>query len=336
VGKILSVFLFALVVSSLFLIDGCLAATCDIGEYYYCELDDQYNTYCECECISCPNGQTSNGRGEVNYCKSPPTIESGCYAVYCQGYDSECPTGVGMGMKCKAVSGCGSPCQKYEVCNPSNGNITTTISGQCHIEGGSCYPDTRECKEFEIDITGGEGEWTCKKEYQTGSANWDGASWDVGGCKCNKVDISADGCDAGVVMHARQENYVQDMSSKIPYKQTHRYCRECAAGKVPTFSAGTANYGGVTVAHHPQSGNGDWGVWKCGTVSAPYYAEGCDIDFIKDSFAQGTASCKKLCGDKLTITSDGATSAAACVPDGGMEYTDDTGTFTLGSYKCDD
>ena len=345
VGKILSRFLLALGFS--LVLTGRCFAICNIGEYNYCELDDQYAMFCQCGCIPCGNGQTSDGHGEVNNCVTSSINNSGCYAAYCQEYNDTCPSNAGTGMKCKAVGGCESPCQKYEVCNPSNGNITTTISGQCHLEGDSCYPNTRACNKFDVKIIGGIGNWTCKKSDQTGDASWNPSSnkWDVSGCQCTKNSIVANGCDSGHVKHTPLPQ-VDTATSSIIYIQNERYCMHCAAGTVPKIASAYENISGdgsglldlflnlfdSLKVWFTSNNNGDWGVWQCENVKKPYYSPGCDINF-NETYDAAVSACKKSCDQYLETKSDGATNADACKPDD-TEYTDGIGTFTLGTNSC--
>jgi hypothetical protein len=312
---------------------GCI---CGPGGYYcqeneYCVADPVNGDY---DCVSCGSGYVPNG--SCTACEVAPV-------TYCSGYDGACPAGVGAGMKCKAVAGCESPCQKYDVCNPSNGNITTAISGQCHLEGNSCYPNSRACSDFDVSVIGGTGNWTCKKEDQTGVAQWmtvnnEDYFWSVSACSCN-TDItnisSSTGCAVGRVEHELAQHNINSVTKKIPYIQIKRYCKECAPGKVPQKA--DAPFVQYTYTEHPyrwysSNQNTAWGSYSCKNVSKPKYSDGCTVRFDM-SYSAAVAFCEKSCDSRMETQSDGATSVAACKPDDTI-YEDSVGKFTLGDFRC--
>ena len=213
-----------------------------------------------------------------------------------------------------------------------------------HFEGDVCYSNERECAKFNVNVTGASGAWTCKKEYQTGTANWtsDGnGKWNVSGCECNKydLDIPGDGCKVGVVEHVNLSTNIQNATDKINYFQGRRYCDTCYPGKVP--KRGNATYQALvpimTLSYQPEgTSQRNWGTYRCEQVLAPYYATGCKINFNKANFIEALNECQQQCDDNyyLTITANGATSADSCAPDSDIKYTDSTGEFILGPDKC--
>lgn len=316
----------------------CGGQTCSENEYCreYSEIEDMGNGINEeyyYMCEPCPSGKVPNDM--CNACVTP--------AQYCQGYNDNCPFGNPDGKKCKKVDGCPSPCQKYEMCNTANGEIIIQISGSCHEEGSSCLSDTRACSQFNVNVVGGTGDWTCKKTDQTGNASWNHSSnkWDVSGCQCTKNSIVANGCDSGHVKHTPLSQ-VDTATSSIIYIQNERYCMHCAAGTVPKIASANENIIGDDSGllnlfnffdslrvWFTSNYNGDWGVWQCENVKKPYYSPGCDINFNENY----DSACQKSCDQYLETKSDGATNADACKPDG-TEYTDGIGTFTLGTDSC--
>ena len=301
---------------------GCI---CGPGGYYcqeneYCVADPVHGDY---DCVPCGSGYVPNG--SCTACEVAPV-------TYCSGYDGVCPAGVGSGMKCKAVAGCESPCQKYDVCNPSNGNITTAISGQCHLEGNSCYPNSRACSDFDVNVTGGgTGDWTCKKENQTGNAQWNNNSWNINGCRCDNDMIVADGCSEGRIKHNLVENTIAHATDRIEYLQVQRYCNKCSAGYVPNKSSHKTSYTGGE-NWHTSDQNSSWGSYGCKKVSKPKYSTGCNVRFDM-TYQNAVAFCEKSCDSRMETQSDGATSVAACKPDDTI-YEDSVGKFTLGDFRC--
>lgn len=312
----------------------CGGGVCADNEYCYEWIEDMGNgiNY-NYDCVACDSGLVPNDT--CDGCRSPRPNP-------CPGYTT-CPdnlvySGTPRTVKCQEiVSGCpaGSGCTKYSLCHVTSGQISGyAVTDTCHLESGVCYQNSRPCSEFDVTVNGGSGNWTCNKADQTGTANWDDSSWDVGACQCSNTSIESDGCNAGVVVHQRTENFISSATSKIKYNQTRRYCRDCKAGKVPVVGDATSTVGGVSIMHYPVSHQPGWGVWKCATVTAPYYATGCEIDF---SWAQTDVvdNCRASCVDAYhTITVSGATSASQCEIDDSVSYTDDTGTFTLSGSVC--
>lgn len=321
-------------------------ASCEPGYYTMCFRDpDNYDNCTDCSCEPCPVGQTSNGLGTVYEDACHMSSNSGCYDMpvdLCPGYDN-CPSGIGgNGKKCKSVSGYPNGCAQYEICDTSTGNITNYVSGECHLEGETCYSDIRACKEFDIDMA--FGNWSCSKTSQTGNAHWypPENAWSTNRCECKVTDknINMDNANTTIKCAKANAEYIvleenryktKTVNDSVFYTSLRRYCSECYPGYLPTIVSSPDSYGVYT----RPSGNGNWGAYACATmVSAPHYADGCDINFALQSSNAAINECKKQCDISLTIITNGATSDAACVPDGLQEYSDDTGTFTLGTDKC--
>lgn len=215
--------------------------------------------------------------------------------------------------------------QYYDVFSPSGGY---------HFEGDKCYSNERACSKFDVNVTGATGDWTCKKEYQTGNAQWidEGNNytyWKVDACKCKQdnLNVSSAGCVVGHIDHELLTQIISNATTKIPYKQTVRYCGQCAPGKIPQKTE--TNSAGVTFAPNSNSG---WGSYSCKNVSKPKYSTGCNINFDQE-YSAVVDACTKSCDSHLETTSDGATSADDCKPDS-TEYTDGIGKFTLGPDSC--
>ncbi len=280
--------------------------------------------------------------------------ESGCHytnpniPTYCNGY-GECDISDwrNLGYKCKKIICEDDGIVGYKVCVPTTGDTTpkflnvsnpdAPVEVAGHFEGNKCYSNTRSCSKFNVFINNdGGGAWTCKPEYQTGNATWvdegDGM-WNVSACKCESEAVVADGCAVGVVKHNRDDSYIiQKATDKIKYKQTHRYCQKCAAGKIPKRDSAETN--GIKFRPDNPSGDYNWGAYRCENVSVPYYATGCTIDFTQSNFNNVVTGCQAQCSSQyLTITTNGATSADDCKPDS-TEYTDGIGKFTLGPDSC--
>lgn len=264
-------------------------------------------------------------------------------AQHCKGY-GECDISEwnSQGYKCKKFICEDDEVVGYEVCVPTTGYITPRFvlnannesSGIGHFEGDKCYSNTRSCSKFDVNVTGATGDWTCKKEYQTGNAQWidEGNNytyWKVDACKCKQdnLNVSSAGCVVGHIDHELLTQIISNATTKIPYKQTVRYCGQCAPGKIPQKTE--TNSAGVTFAPNSNSG---WGSYSCKNVSKPKYSTGCNINFDQE-YSAVVAACTKSCASHLETTSDGATSADACKPDS-TEYTDGIGKFTLGPDSC--
>lgn len=251
------------------------------------------------------------------------------------------------------LSGSGSSSFLCRKC-PDGQEVNDTCDGcKCpsgqHFENNICYPNTRDCKEFDVDVGLDSGAWTCKKEYQTGEATWSsegGSLWDVSDCACDKynLDVLADGCKIGVVEHVRLgSGNVQHATDKISYVQHRRYCSKCYPGYVPKIDDAyyqvSTSFWNTTITYEnyyqPDNSNQtNWGTYRCEKVSAPFYATGCSINFTESNFNSVLNICRSQCDSNLTITTNGATSADSCAPDSDIKYTDSTGEFTLGPDKC--
>lgn len=269
------------------------------------------------------------------------------FAVNCKGF-GECDIQElqDNGYKCRKFTCEDDGIVGYEVCVPTTGYTLPKFvlnanneSGVGHFEGNKCYSNTRACSKFNVSVTGGSGDWTCKKEYQTGNAQWidEGNNytyWRVDACKCKQdnLNVSSAGCVVGHIDHELLTQIISNATTKIPYKQTVRYCGQCAPGKIPKKDSAETN--GVKFRPDNPSGNYNWGVYRCENVSVPYYATGCTIDFTQSNFNNVVTGCRAQCSSQyLTITTNGATSADACKPDS-TEYTDGIGKFTLGPDSC--
>lgn len=308
---------------SVFVMYSAYAQCCDCDEYDGCALGDENIAGSGVECHPC------SYMYNCDYCN------------WCDGFTDHCPSGVPGWSLCKIVTqNCGqvSGCTKYEICNPNNGVQGTFFvpSNVCHLESGICYPNERACSEFDVTVVGGSGDWTCKKEYQSGNAYWmdeEGlySYWRVDNCSCNKSDlaVTTSGCAVGVVKHDLNSPTVPFATTPIPYTQTQRYCSKCVAGKIPQQTS-TLSSGGVTFA---PSSNSGWGSYSCKNVSKPKYSDDCTVRF-DVGYTAAVAFCEKSCDSHMETKSDGATSADACLPDS-TEYEDGIGKFTLGTDKCD-
>lgn len=321
------------------------ADTCNPGEYMVCSLDPQYGSECnDCGCATCPPGQTSDGTGFVSYCPNQ-SGSTGCYTPtdHCPGYTT-CPSGVGgSGKKCKEVSGCSvTGCQRYAICNTSNGAITYQITGPCHLEGSSCYSNTVPCSTFDIDhwAVG----WNCDKSAQVNNATWNANknAWDTKNCTCSVVDrnlVSYGGVSAEHnCIKANADFYVPDanrylttsVTGSVYYAFLRQFCRQCAPGYLPTI----INSPSSGVSYRPESTSGNWGTYECKTpVRAPNYADGCEVDFSKPTGndAVTSSSCTKSCSAGYATQGDGATSENDCEFDTSALFHDATGDFTLGN-----
>lgn len=295
-----------------------------------------YDYYCD----ECPNGK-GHSADDCFTCVSLPK---------CDGYDDTCPSGVESDKKCKQVSGCPNSCQKYEICDINTGAITVGAYpiNSCHLEGGSaCYSNTVPCSTFVVDhfAVG----WNCDDDAQVNDATWNATrnAWDTINCSCSVVDrdIVHDVGGAAADVHCIKANadfYVADadryrttsVEGSVVYSFRREFCRQCEAGYLPQITNSPDSYG---IILRPAGSSGNWGVIQCNTVvRAPYYADGCIINF---NLSNGTAAindsnCSKTCPAGTIIEDDGATSADQCVTDPSQRFTDRTGTFTIGAGMC--
>lgn len=311
------------------------ADTCEPGQYMVCNLDSQYGTSCDdCGCASCDPGYTSDGTGYVSYCPNEYG-STGCYLIgdLCPGYDDTCPASVGSGKKCKEVSGCPSPCQKYDVCNTSNGEISQYTDGSCHMEGNTCYANQRNCSLFgDNNLAPVEG--TQYSGVAKWVANGNGYKWDVGGCTSSAENQESDIANCkSLTFYGRvhsQNRYIANVQSKITYTTERAYCSKCKPGAVLTLMDSPT--GGVY--YRPADVSGNWGGAFCWEqVQAPNYADGCVIDFSKPNGndAINAPGCTKSCPVGYATQEDGATSEADCEFDTSAVFHDATGDFTLGN-----
>lgn len=300
-----------------------------------------------CSCDSndgCPIGQHNVGQNPHTwhiYCEDCVSVSGtsvDCSHCNCYGYNDQCPFGNPDGKKCKEVVGkCPSPCEYYKLCDVATGNITATqIVGACHIEGENCYANEVPCSVFATR----SDSITCPKANQTGSAVWDDDHWRVDGCGCSirhaafetfdflglSLPIWCDDFYATYTVTSANStvNTVQD---EIVYTITSKYCAKCHPGWLPA----TVDSPDGGVFTRPLDISGNWGVVACSTqVTAPNYAYGCVIDF-NLATDDMMAECRKQCPDGFETEINGATKVEDCLYDGYTTYTDDTGTFYIGS-----
>lgn len=330
------------------------ADTCNPGEYMVCNLDDQYGTECnDCGCVHCPSGQTSDGTGYVSYCPNQYG-NSGCYTPtdLCPGYDvSVCPSGVGSGKKCKEVSGCPNGCHKYEICDTTTGAITNEVTptgtNGCHIERGThCEYNTTPCSTFVIDhfFIG----WNCDQGAQIGTAEWktNKSAWDTKNCTCAVRDRNITAAEYGPVaadakcQNANADFYVEEsyrygttsIDGSVIYSVERLYCKQCYPGYLP-FIVPSPNDGvDMRPASEPA---GDWGTSQCTIqVSAPYYADGCIVDWGASTGALAVNECKNSCPAGMILNVNGATGPDQCEVDPSQRFTDNTGMFIIGEGQC--
>ena len=326
---------------------GAFAANCNPGQYYECGEDPYDNSCTECECRSCPAGQTSDGSGGLYYCPSiyptSPYGDSGCYQVPCAGYNSPCPSYLNSNYRCKELDyGCpsGSGCGVYSVCNIQNGNIVfaSYIDGACHIENGDeCQPNTVLCSIFPIDHF--DVGWNCEQSEQTGNAEWVSAqgAWDTNNCKCsvgNKdiamADVNCQNANADFYVKEADRYRTSSVKDCVNYSFSRKYCSKCYPGYLP-FIEVSPNDG---IILRPAS-NGNWGTYKCqNMVPAPYYADGCDINFSLSSGTDAQNACKKSCPSYMETVENGAKDESDCLPKGSQSYEDGSGSFRLGTNMC--
>ncbi len=304
----------------------CGGRMCNEGEYCYSWTEDtpQGPMYYH-ECDSCGTGYVPASTCDVcvlsdSYC---PLSE---YAI-------NCPSGVGLeGKRCKQVAlgdiGCpvGGNCIGYKACDPSNGNTENIVMGECHFEGHNCYSNTMPCSSFPI----GDG-CLCAQSAQTGNARWipSQQKWNTASCRCDVSDKEMSDCKSLNLkyMVKNGDSYVGTVGAYIKYSIEREYCKECHAGYV-LRAVSSPNEDGV----YTRPDNGNWGVITCDIqVRAPYYADGCVINFDLSAGDAAQNACRKQCPTGFETKSDGATNVGECQYDGHTTYTDDTGTFYIGS-----
>ena len=232
-------------------------------------------------------------------------------------------------------------CYKLDNCKYYHGGQVADGEGY-HVENNTCYPNTRACSDFVVDhfAVG----WNCDQWAQVGNAEWRPSenAWDTKNCTCSVVDrdivhdvggVAADGhCIA-----ANSDFYVTDadryrttsVNDHVRYSFRHQFCRQCEPGYLPKIENAQVN--GVYL----RPGNdGNWGVVTCDEqVQTPYYSDRCVIDFNLSTGNAAQDGCRKPCPDGFATESDGATSVTYCQYDGHTTYTDDTGSFYIGSLE---
>lgn len=325
---------------------GAFAAGCNPGQYYVCGEDPYDNSCTECECVSCPAGQTSDGSGELYYCPNiyptSPYGDSGCYEQPCAGYDDQCPAFLSPALKCKKFDvECPNGCNVYSVCNPANGTSYTLSDGACHIEGNGCYENEVNCSAFVIDEA--FGAWTCAKENQSGQATWDytNEAWDTSACTCSVTNKNIDMDVANTVVKCENANasYVvgtadvyktKKLTDSVLYTLERQYCLKCYSGYLPFVES--SPYEGIYIS--PTGVNSSYGVRVCkNLVSAPYYAPGCTIPYPLNSSSMPDV-CRVSCPDRMETIVNGATDDSYCLPKGAPVYEDNSGSFRLGTESC--
>ncbi len=332
---------------------GAFAANCNPGQYYECGEDPYDNSCTECECVSCPAGQTSDGSGELYYCPNiyptSPYGDSGCSDILCSADYVDCPAGVGApGQRCKELTDAcpsGSGCHEYELCNLANGALTYAVTGSCHIEEVSmCQPNTVSCNTFPIMTT--YVYYAVTQNDQTGNATWNGynSAWDTINCKLNSMNKSVSTFTVGgqtVPVHCDDLNVVGVVSAAyqffprtvfepVYYNLTRFYCEKCQAGYLPNIQS-SPNAGANLF---PEGYDGAYGVLMCDEqVRAPYYAPGCMIPYPLNSSSMPDV-CRVSCPDRMETIVNGATDDSYCLPKGAPVYEDDSGSFRLGTEMC--
>lgn len=307
----------------------CQWDTCDDNEYCNVIVSYPYpgNPEYSYECTPCPSGQVPS-----NSCLTCVPAGGG---QYCDSFEENCP-GLGLEYRCKIIDqDCGSGCKKYQSCNSINGNLgPDVVSENCHIEGQTCYTNTRACSEFSNEIINqGMG---CNAVSQLNyQAEWQDNKWDAINCKCE-----VENADTEFLFRCKQLNlhasvqpanrYLSSASSKIRYTLDYMYCGKCYPGYLPDYQ--NSPYNGANI--RPSNISGNWGVVACLIeVIQPYYAEGCVIDFSLPTGAEAYNDCRKECPVGSATESDGAQSIDDCITDYSQTYEDGTGWFVLGGFE---
>jgi len=300
----------------------CDDGGCGVNEYCKRVIEvDHGHAVSSTECTPCPTGSVP--ANSCNLCE---------VSNVCDGYDDPCPAGTPTGAKCKEnTTTCPSPCSYYEICYPwlPATQMEELVIGACHIENDTCYSNTRACRDFS-SLVYNFGQVTCLT--QSGNAGWNSGKWDVSGCSCDVPSVSNNLNDYfrctqfGTHVGLYPNQNVQSVDNSILYMMDRLYCEKCPAGYLPTITDASSE----DIYLRPDN-NGNWGVITCGIqVQAPDYAPGCVIDF-NLSMDDMMAECRKPCPDGFATESDGATNVEDCQYDGHTRYTDDTGTFYIGS-----
>lgn len=354
-GLNISSFMRILVVAgfgALFACSGAFAANCNPGQYYECGEDPYDNSCSECECVSCPAGQTSDGSGELYYCPNiyptSPYGDTGCSDILCSADYVDCPAGVGApGQRCKELTDAcpsGSGCHEYELCNVANGAITYEVTGSCHIEEvAMCQPNSMACNQFPIESQ--FAYFSIVPNDQNGTAEWslEKVAWNTINCKLNATNKNLSTITVmGHTLEIQCKNFnvmgevrgetnqyrTKTVYDPVYYSLTRNYCAKCREGYLPKPQPSPD----ASVYYVPAGyDSSPYGVMFCDVlVSKPNYADGCEINF---SLSNGTAAqnaCKMPCPDNMETVVNGATSINDCVPTGAT-YNDSTGSFRLGS-----
>ena len=279
---------------------------------------DGYDDYGTPICVNpCPNADCS-------YCDEQP-------GQYCDSFLLPCP-GLSANYKCKvSQQNCGSGCVRYQSCNSINGVLgPDVVSENCHIEGQTCYANTRACSEFSNRTE--NDDMVCAWSTQQNQATWNGAGWNVGGCSCNITDMTFDACDKfNARFYISPENQiVPSATDRIIYTMSHKYCSKCHPGYLPKIET-LAQINGIYVRPE-NSGNGNWGVVACSEqVGVPDYAPGCTIHFNETDTNVVMAACRKECPTGFETEEPGAESITDCVAKYTPEFEDQTGRFVLTS-----
>jgi len=315
----------------------CQWDTCDDNEYCNVLISYPYpgNPEYSYECTPCPNGQVPS-----NSCLACVPDGGG---EYCDSFQDPCPSGLGPEYRCKvSQQDCGSGCTKYKTCDSTNGNVgPDALSENCHIEGQTCYSNTRACSEFATrsDVI------TCPQENQSGTAEWASNHWVVDNCECARehdvfTTFNLFGapipmwCDDFYATYSVSTNsMVNTVQDKIIYTTTSVYCKKCHKGYLPEITEANNNNG---FAVRPLGVSGNWGVFRCPTkVEQPHYAPGCTINFNETDTDVVMASCRKECPLGFGTETDGATQIEQCKSDG-TPYEDGTGYFIIPELaSCD-
>lgn len=278
------------------------------------------------------DGQCVGDWGDCCLCYDDCEYICGPGGPYCDTFQDQCPSGLGGEYRCKVIDqDCGSGCKKYKTCDSTNGNVgPDVVSENCHIENNTCYSNTRACSDFSSSVYN-FGQVTCST--QNGNAVWNSGKWNVSGCSCDVPSVSNNlnnyfRCTQfGTHVGLYPNQNVQSVDDSILYMVDRLYCEKCPAGYLPTITDASSG----DIYARPENTSGNWGVITCGIqVQAPYYSDGCVIDF-NLSTDDMMAECRKQCPDGFETEAPGATNVEDCQYDGHTTYTDETGTFYIGS-----
>ena len=319
--------------------------SCDAGQFLECGIDPYDGNCSDCVCCFCEAGYTSTGGGHIDYCDAVnpgiPSGDSGCRPIgdLCSGYDTPCPSYFSDIYRCKELNvGCPSGCHTYDMCKTTTGEISQYTDGNCHMEGNTCYANTRACSEF--TFSGG----FCGQDFQQGNAVWTNSNkWNVQGCTCVMENLDIEhfifniyiGCKSLYAYNhvADADKFIADTNSQIKYTVTRAYCARCYPGHIPDIVSSPDENG---IIRRPENEPGrSWGTSSCNAVvPAGYYADGCIINWAASNGEAVVNECKQQCPLGMVINGAGATGPDWCEVDSSQHFTDNTGRFTIGAGQC--